>query len=197
MTDIFEARVGAWLDGRKPPNGLTDEQRANLRADIIDVVRKKAPDRDVDAWLGQVLERVILAQKSGVWPGPQVWAYAIGGIAKKDAAPQSTEMSMAQRSFEVFVKRINAGDPVGERELFSEKVAGRALREQRVSLDDVRRYQRACFFRNRDAYGEEAAFKWLDELAPKLAALLREERDQARQREPDIRPQHAADAEAF
>jgi hypothetical protein len=193
--DIIEQRVGGWLDGRKPPTGYTDQQRQNLRADIIAVVKAKAPPVGVDQWLGQVLERVILQARSGVWPGPQVWAMAVGGVAKAkaDEAAGAVQPSAGRRAVEAFAAAINAGRPVGEMGLFSHKVAGRALADGLVTFHDVRRYQRGAFLSRADFYGEAEALAWADRVDAKFGQEMRA-RAQGRA-QAEIRMPYADEAE--
>jgi hypothetical protein len=173
MTDQIEARIGAWLDSRKPPSGLTDEQRAAQRSDIIAIVRRAAPaEADLGEWLGRVLEGAILRQKSASWPPPEVWGNVVGSLGGKRQPAPDHPTSRGEMSFRLFVKRINAGEAVSEHDLFSEKVCGRALRDRAVSLDTVLDYVRAAYQSRCHVYSPEKAMAWLEGRNPKLAAKI-------------------------
>lgn len=191
--NTIEARVGDWLDQRKPPRGLNETQVASLRADIISVVKKHQPATGVDAWLGEVLERIILSMRSGVWPGPQVWAMAVGAASQPKKEDQPAELSATEYSFRIFVKRMQEGGTVGEPELFG-GLADRALRDGVISLDQLRQRQRSAFFARRALYGDGPAFDWLDRMQPQLSEELKRQRVAARG---DVRLPHADDAEAI
>jgi hypothetical protein len=173
MTDQIEARIGTWLDSRKPPSGLTDEQRAGQRADIIGIVRRAAPaDGDLGEWLGRVLEGAILRQKSASWPPPEVWGNVVGSMGGRPQPAPDQPTSRGEVSFRLFVQRINAGEAISEHDLFSERVCGRALRDRLVSLDVVLGYVRAIYAQRCHVYSPEKAMAWLEGRNPKLAAKI-------------------------
>jgi hypothetical protein len=176
MTDHIEAQIGGWLDARKAPNGLTDEQRAALRSDIIDTVRRGAPSGpELAEWLGQVLEGVILRQKSATWPMPDVWGNVVGSLGGARRAQPVEATSPSEGAFLTFVKRMNAGEAVSEHDLFSQHVCGRALRERLVRYETVLEYTRATFRDRCYVYSPEKAMEWLKKRNPKLAAQIEAE----------------------
>lgn len=191
MTDQIEDRIGKWLDARKSPPGLTDEQRAALRSDIIATVRRAAPaGPELGQWLGEVLEGAILRQKGPSWPAPEVWANVVGSLGGKSTAPPPEALPRSEAQFRIFVSRLNSGEAVAEHDLFAKSICGRALRDRAVTLERVLEYVRAAYLGRRRVYSAERAMAWLEARNSKLAAKIRAEEQAQR----DLRDVTGTDA---
>lgn len=67
----------------------------------------------------------------------------------------------------IFAERLNAGRPVSAHDLFGER-ANRCLRDNLISMDALRNYQRYEYHARVKADGKEAAVRWLSEKCPAL-----------------------------
>lgn len=157
---MIEQRIRHWLKGRKAPMGFNEDQREALLAEIIGIVEKAAPQEDVSAWVGQVIERAMMRQKGLGWPSPDVWAIAVGGARKpvRPAQPDGQRSALRSEADRV-ASRINENQIVGENALFG-KVADLMLFEALVTLSQLRRYQIAAFNERQAMYGPEKAMRW-------------------------------------
>lgn len=193
--NMIEQRIRDFLKLRKPPQHLTGDHAAleALIAQIVKIVEDRKPADNVEAWVGEVIERAMIKQKGSAWPSADVWAIAVGAASQRAtrAHKPPTDMSGTERAYQALVRAIQNDQPVAEPMLFS-RLAERALREGLISFGDLRAYQRSAFIARREFYGAPAAFKWLDEMNPALAQDMRDQREAA---ERELRPQHASDEE--
>lgn len=185
----IEARVGQWLDRRSPPRNLTDQQRADMRREILDAVAKAAPSNAVDEWIGELLEKMTLHMKTMSWPAPGIFAQM--GVAIYRSA-QPLEVAAGPTAVDRFAADVRAGRPVSEHLLFSGRVAGEALRRVLIDFDAVRAYQRSAFLKRKAVHGLPDALRWACSVDKTFGEAMRDEFEPG-SGGPEIRAQHAAD----
>lgn len=173
---VIETKIRNFLGTRAVPRHLAnDGAREEVIGQIVGVVSKHAPDSDVESWIGQVIEKAMIAQKGNAWPSVQVWAIAVGGVAHESAGPvkDSGAYDPHSQTFgdRVFAERLIKGEAVGEHDVFGAR-ADRCLREGRFGLDRLRSYQKAFYYKHKDIYGPESAKRFLAERAPALFAEM-------------------------
>lgn len=192
----IEARITNFLKARRVPSHIKDDaSRDELLRQIVRVVENHAPDHDVEAWVGKIIEKATVLQKGLGWPTPDIWAKAVGQTnynAKREEIPAS-EKSLADRAFDAFVRRINDGEPVDENMLFG-RTADRALREQAVLFDTIRRYQIGAYMAWKKRYGRDVALQRMDDRNPTLAQWIRDQIEEQKAAPAEARLPHAADA---
>ena len=184
----IEVRLKTWLLAKKPPPHLVnDGAKDEFISQCCEAVEKYAPADGLDAWFGQVVERMLKQHKAHTWPAPAVWAICASG---SDAKPEDTKaapvMSAREKDFRLFCLAINKKYAVAEDLLFGH-TADRALREGQITLEQLREYQRAAYVARKKVYGKARSLFWAHQQCEAFHADLTAPKE--------ARPQHAADAD--
>lgn len=173
MTDDIDQALRRALSARRPPDHMQDEaSQERYISEIARLIDFDAPGEHRAVWVARLVERL-------GWAPPVTWRAALTADAAVylDQEPRQPEprkpdprnkISPTDGAFDLFVRRIQKGEPVAEHLLFS-TFANRALKQRLIEYEDLKRYQIAAAYRRREVYGDDDAAQFLRERVPALA----------------------------
>lgn len=173
---IIAERFNAWLARYTPPRHIAaDSAAVQAEADaLLRILLKRAPAVAVDKWIDRVCELLDERATTRAWPtGGEIKRAAEDARGEfpptEAASPGAPEVGSRAWSLSVRARRIAAGEPVSEHDLWG-RDAAEMLRAGLVSWAQIEAARKAHVQAWVEAWGEDAA-------CHRLAILERRHRD--------------------
>lgn len=153
--EFLSSKLTEYLDRRTMPRGLqsAEAQKKETQA-LIHCLVRYAPRQEFGEWWGKLEVTLDEAAETRAWPTVaeiRKAAMVIRGPGSKHVAEVGDIDPLA-----IIAERINAGDLVGDGYLYG-RLAVDLQRRGLVTVDTLRKYRSALYFRLKNTYGEDRA----------------------------------------